>query len=116
VLLQSPVAAAPPAPTVTVTEVPGVNERVPKETPPPPAPAPKLTEQTPRFPPPPPPTTNTSAEVTPVGTVHAQADPDKNVSVVNPPELMTVGEQVVNAALKVKVAVDVPEVFVAVIV
>ena len=40
VLSQLPVAAAPPKPTITVTEAPGVNERVSKETPPPPAPAP----------------------------------------------------------------------------
>jgi hypothetical protein len=33
-------AAAPPAPTVIDTELPGVNVCVPKETPPPPAPAP----------------------------------------------------------------------------
>jgi hypothetical protein len=75
-----------------------------------------LTLQTPRFPPPPPPTTNTSADVIPDGTVQLQVAPVKNVKTVNPPAVIVVGEQGVNAALKEKVAVEVPEVFVAVIV
>jgi hypothetical protein len=52
--------------------------------------------------------------VTPAGTIQAQLDPAKNVRTVNPPEVVLVGEQTVYETLSENVAVDVPEVFVAV--
>jgi hypothetical protein len=117
----------PPAPTVITVTAPGVVEivevfdttvlvtvcEVPvTRTSPAPPPAPRL----PNPPPPPPPTTATSIVETPDGVVQLQVVTVENVRVVNPPEEVLDGEQELYEAEIEKVAVAVPEVFVAVIV
>ena len=118
---------APPPPTETTVTAPGVvaivdvplttpleSEVVPEtKTSPAPPPPPRL----PNPPPPPPPTTATSIAVTPDGVVQLHVVRDVKVRIVYPPEEVLDGEQVgLLTTTNENVAVEVPEVFVAVIV
>jgi hypothetical protein len=89
------VCAAPPSPTTTFIEFPGVTENAERaSTAPPPPPDGQYTLLIPELPLAPPPTTKTSAAVTPDGTVQVQLPIEVNESTVYPPLVVeVVGEQ-----------------------
>jgi hypothetical protein len=85
------VGAAPPSPTTTFIEFPGVTENAERaSTAPPPPPDGQYTLPIPELPLAPPPTTKTSAVVTPDGTVQVQLPVEVNESTVYPPLVVEV--------------------------
>jgi hypothetical protein len=102
----------PPAPTFTTTVLnPVRSTELMSRKPPPPPPAPTHAP-----PPPPPPTIKTRAEVIPAGTDQLHVVAEVNVRTVYPPEDVLDGEQAGCNTVRAKVAVEVPDEFVAVIV